>query len=256
MRYSSETLSVRQLEVLRLAIAQGDRWWPARVIGGKEYSHHSRTLQCLLTRGLIERRRRNTPNANTRNAWLYRITAQGTVLATVGSSPPIDHGHARAGAVSPTYRSWKSMLDRCRLPSAQSYRHYGRGITVCGEWLVFDSFLRDMGERPVGTTLDRIDVNGNYELENCRWADAETQGSNRSNNRRIVLDGESLTMAQWERRMGLPKGCVFRRLDRGWSEERSVRERYHPESDHRSGDGPGERQAVDAVFRFGEVVGA
>lgn len=90
------------------------------------------------------------------------------------------HGHAGAER-TPTYISWMSMRARCTNPNHRDYRHYGgRGITVCDRWIdSFENFLADMGERPSGTTIDRIDNDAGYELGNCRWADAVTQRRNR-----------------------------------------------------------------------------
>lgn len=81
---------------------------------------------------------------------------------------------------TPTHYSWSKMLERCYNPNHIHYKNYGgRGIIVCDEWKDFRNFYIDMGERPEGKTLDRIDNEDNYKLSNCRWATAKEQSSNR-----------------------------------------------------------------------------
>ncbi len=94
------------------------------------------------------------------------------------------HGHNRSGQESRTHKSWVSMLTRCGNPNHKSFASYGgRGIQVCARWKRFENFLADMGERPDGKTLDRIDVNGNYEPANCRWATPSEQQKNKRGSR-------------------------------------------------------------------------
>jgi hypothetical protein len=98
--------------------------------------------------------------------------------------PNLRHGHTRHYVVTPTYHSWRSMIQRCTNPKRHNYRFYGgRGITVCERWRrSFDGFLADMGERPKGTTLDRFPgKNGNYEQGNCRWTSKREQARNSRN---------------------------------------------------------------------------
>lgn len=132
---------------------------------------------------------------------------------------PIARRHGYTG--TPTWNSWSSMIERCSKPAWKYY--HGRGITVCDRWLKFENFLADMGERPPGTTLDRIDGNGNYEPANCRWADHQTQLNNRPNfNRRLTFDGRTQTMAEWARELGMGVTTLHERLDMGWSIERAL----------------------------------
>lgn len=96
---------------------------------------------------------------------------------------PVKHGHARRTGNTPTFNSWRAMWTRCTNPNHVAWKDYGgRGVTICDRWRGSDgfvNFLADMGERPEGMTLDRIDVNGNYEPANCKWATGAEQQHNR-----------------------------------------------------------------------------
>lgn len=115
------------------------------------------------------------------------------------------------------------MWDRCTRPTHRYFDRYGgRGIQVCERWKSFDAFLTDMGPRPPGTSLDRIDNNGNYEPSNCRWTDSVTQLRNKPNVRKFIFEGEQLTVPQIAERVGIPTGVLGARLKTGWSLERAI----------------------------------
>jgi len=125
------------------------------------------------------------------------------------------HGEYR----SPEYRAWVSMKSRCYTKSNIGYPYYGgRGIIVCDRWLNnFENFLTDMGYKPsAGYSLDRIDPNGNYCPENCRWSVREVQDNNRRDSVIITFDGKTQTVAQWAREKGIHKTTLRGRLEWGW----------------------------------------
>lgn len=112
-----------------------------------------------------------------------RTRSCGCLVKETSSRVNLHHGHTAnmGGHKSPTYRTWRSMINRCYREQEDSYRYYGgKGITVCSKWREsFSAFLEDMGERPDGRTIDRIRSEENYEPGNCRWSDAKTQASNK-----------------------------------------------------------------------------
>lgn len=105
---------------------------------------------------------------------------------------------------TPTYKSWQSMHQRCGNPSSDQYPIYGgRGVKVCRQWDRFEAFHEDMGDRPKGFTLDRIDPDGHYQPDNCRWASPKLQANNRRNTSRIEWGGEILTTRQFAESIGI-----------------------------------------------------
>lgn len=115
---------------------------------------------------------------------------------------------------SPEYRSYKAMIQRCYDTKNLSYKRYGaKGIKVCAEWEKdFFSFLRDMGEKPEGYTLDRINSLGNYEKENCRWATPQQQANNRFSNFLITYNDKTQTLTQWANEYGLHWATLRKRI--------------------------------------------
>lgn len=130
------------------------------------------------------------------------------------------HGHSRIGWQSPTYRSWAAMRGRCENPKNSHFAGYGgRGIKVCARWAEFVNFLADMGEKPEGLSIDRIDVNGNYEPGNCRWATNQQQARNKRNNRFVTANGKTQTVAEWCRETGINASTYDCRVRAGWTKE-------------------------------------
>ncbi len=107
-----------------------------------------------------------------------RTRSCGCLVVDVNRTAHFVHGHKIAQ--TRTYRSWRAMLARCRRPQAHNFKWYGgQGVIVCDQWQEFVAFLSDMGERPLGTSIDRIDPCGNYEPSNCRWATPLQQANNK-----------------------------------------------------------------------------
>ncbi len=128
-------------------------------------------------------------------------------------------------SMSSEFFAWHNMKARCYNPSESGYSHYGgRGITVCERWIgSFENFFEDMGPKPSPEhSIDRINVNGNYDPSNCRWATSKQQGRNTRFNRIITFMGESKCMAEWAETFGLSAGIIGQRLSRGWSVEESI----------------------------------
>lgn len=115
------------------------------------------------------------------------------------------------------------MISRCTNPNVKCFSNYGgRGIKICNEWEKFENFLADMGERPEGKTIERIENDKGYYKENCRWATKKEQANNKRNNVPFTFNGKTQNAAQWEAELGLKKSYLSNRLYRGQSIERII----------------------------------
>lgn len=117
------------------------------------------------------------------------------------------------------YRTWSAMRRRCYDKNDKGYKNYGgRGISVCDRWnSSFVNFFSDMGERPKGLSLERVDNNGNYCPENCKWGTKLEQIRNRRTTRRLEVNGENLTVEEWSKKTGLEYDTIIKRISYGWS---------------------------------------
>ena len=133
--------------------------------------------------------------------------------------------NTRHGATgSREYITWNGMKKRCTNPLAVNFRWYGgRGITVCEAWLnSFDAFYQDMGECPPGESIDRIDNNGSYSPDNCRWTNHKAQVSNKRNNRFITYNGETNTITEWANKLNILSDTIYYRINKGWPIEKAL----------------------------------
>lgn len=123
-----------------------------------------------------------------------------------------------------TYRSWCHLKERCDNPKCKAYPRYGgRGITYDSRWYSFENFLSDMGEKPPGRySIDRIDNNGNYTKDNCRWATDDQQANNNDHPRLITYVGITQSITRWARQIGMSRLTLTDRLKRGWSVEKAI----------------------------------
>lgn len=123
----------------------------------------------------------------------------------------------------PNYNSWFNMVARCTRPHHPAFKWYGgRGIKVCKRWLDFEAFCEDMGDRPQGLTLDRINGNRGYFKSNCRWVTQYQQTRNTSQNVFITYLGRTLIMNDWADELGIARGAFRKRRYDGWSIKRMI----------------------------------
>lgn len=197
----------RLVVVGRADVRNGDRYWMCRCDCGGEKTVRGKDLLC----GKI---------LSCRCLHKEMVAERGRASAT--------HGATRGGACTPEYHSWNGMRGRCGNPNDHGYADYGgRGITVCERWRSFENFLADMGPRPPGPcrwSIDRIDVNGNYEPGNCRWATDKVQLRNKRTTRYLEFNGKRLALSAWSEESGLSSPTIRRRLEAGWPVARALTE--------------------------------
>lgn len=149
-------------------------------------------------------------SANTRSCGCIRIELITT------------HGNSK----HPLYNTWRNMIRRCHDEGNKLYRYYGaRGISVCNEWHGADGFRRfveDMGPKPVGLTLERVNNDGQYSKGNCRWETYTTQERNRRSNRLITYEGKTACLSEWAAAFGISHAALSWRLSKGMPLDRAM----------------------------------
>jgi hypothetical protein len=142
----------------------------------------------------------------------------------LGKESLLKRNHRHGMRHTRTYRIWLNMKNRCLNPRTACYIDYGgRGISICSEWSnSFMEFYKDMGECPPGFSIDRINNDGNYDKQNCRWADKYTQGNNTRRNTFLTVDGITKTVSQWSRHSGLTVNTILSRIRYGWTHKDCV----------------------------------
>lgn len=129
------------------------------------------------------------------------------------NNPSYKHGMTD----TPTYRSWAAMLTRCTNDKLPQYKDYGgRGVTVCERWFDFCHFYADMGVRPDGKSLDRIDNDKGYSPDNCRWATRTEQNKNSRHNVHLEYDGKRMLLSEWADALGIGRTTLTKRVQAGW----------------------------------------
>jgi hypothetical protein len=132
--------------------------------------------------------------------------------------------HGQSKLKTPTYRTWSSMLSRCNNKKNVSYQRYGgKGIQVCSAWLDFEQFFKDMGSKPKGMQIDRIDNNGGYSKENCRWVTPFENCCNRGITKKITYNNEEKSISEWGKIFCISPITIKNRLKDNWSVEKALK---------------------------------
>ena len=145
---------------------------------------------------------------------MKKTTSCGCYRNDLNTKRLTTHGKSKAKE----YKIWEDMKQRCNNPNASHYQYYGgRGIKVCSRWEKFENFFSDMGIRPLGASIERLNNKLGYSPKNCRWAlTAREQTLNRSMTKFITFNGETLCHLDWGKKLGGSKGLIHRRIELGW----------------------------------------
>lgn len=134
------------------------------------------------------------------------------------------HGHAKTGNETSSYRAWTDMRGKCRLKSHRQYKRYGHlGVTFCKSWNEFAAFYADMGERPEGHVLDRIDLTKGFDKENCKWSLISEKNDSRLKTITVSIDGELLTFKEMEKKYGVSANRAYMRYKSGLTGQELIR---------------------------------
>lgn len=193
----------------RLKISNGDRFskWTVLREGSKHYGG-DRRWWCRCDCG------------NERLVFGSMLNSGGSTRCA--SCRKVTHGMCSTS----TYKTYQKMLERCLSKNSISYPNYGgRGISVCDRWAKsFEAFYEDMGEKPEGLSIERIDNSKGYFPGNCRWATAKEQARNKRNNHFVEHDGQRKCLAEWAEATGIPASVIATRIRSGYSPERALTE--------------------------------
>lgn len=191
-----------RLTVVKLVKNRGDRrMWECVCICGKTSIASTGDLR----------------SGNTTSCGCYN--REKTAESNRTTHPSRKHGQKGSGA----YKSWQAMLQRCEYKASVNYPHYGgRGITVCERWHDFILFFQDMGIRPRGMQLDRINNDQGYFPGNVRWVTPRQNSNNKRSTRLITVGTETRSLSEWSRTTGVKVSTISERLSRGWDNARAV----------------------------------
>lgn len=151
------------------------------------------------------------------------VQGHSTSCGCYGRARAIEATKTHGMTNSRTYKSWDQMRQRCHNSKHHAFHNYGgRGIGICKEWDDFLVFLRDMGERPEGRSLDRVDNLRGYSPDNCKWSTSKEQNSNTRRTRVITYNNESLSLSGWASRLGTKCATINARIRNGWKLEDAI----------------------------------